>query len=159
MKRQLLFSVGNSNIIGAREFNCSVKQRTVAAGECRGSLLTLPSRHRPKPRIDCVAILGKLSSHSPIAYVAAIRVLPIPTHPLYKKGAYVFIINGLSIPCLCVSLCTKPAPLYAKIKRSKCFLVQKCERNTQLEQTDCSLKRWLPTFIAIRSLYYWCGWA
>jgi len=38
-----------------------VKQRTGAAGESRGGLHTLPNRHRPKPRIDCVAILGKLS--------------------------------------------------------------------------------------------------
>ena len=64
---------------------CSVKQRTATAGECRGSLLILPSRHRPKPRIDCVAILGKLSSHSPIAYVAAIDI-DIPSKPPFDKG-------------------------------------------------------------------------
>ena len=38
-----------------------MKQRTGAAGESRVGLHTLPNRHCPKPRIDCAAILGKLS--------------------------------------------------------------------------------------------------
>ena len=49
-------------LFDTRELNCSVKQRTGAAGESRERSHTLPNRHRPKPRIDCVAILGKLSS-------------------------------------------------------------------------------------------------
>ena len=68
---------------------CSVKQRTVAAGESRTNLFVMPSRHRPKPRIDCVAILGKLSSHPPIAYVAAIRVLPTLLNPPSCEGGLV----------------------------------------------------------------------
>ena len=52
----------NHSIIDPSGFNCSVKQRTVAAGERRACLHTLPNRHRLRPRIDCVAILGKLSS-------------------------------------------------------------------------------------------------
>ena len=35
-----------------------MKQRTGAAGESRVRSHTLPNRHRPKPRIDCEAILG-----------------------------------------------------------------------------------------------------
>ena len=62
-------------LFDANELNCSVKQRTGAAGESRGGLHTLPNRHRPKPRIDCAAILGKLSS---ICLPHKERVLPTP---------------------------------------------------------------------------------
>ena len=63
LKRRLpTLTMINHSIIDPRELNCSVKQRTVVAGESSGGLHTLPNRHRLKPRIDCVAILGKLSS-------------------------------------------------------------------------------------------------
>ena len=59
--------------LGVGELNCSVRQRTGAAGESRVSLHTLPNRHRPKPRIDCDAILGKLSER--VGALEALRSL------------------------------------------------------------------------------------
>ena len=55
-------SMINHSIVSTRELNCSVKQRTGAAGESRGGLHTLPNRHRPKPSDNRNAMLGKLSS-------------------------------------------------------------------------------------------------
>ena len=69
--------------------------------ECRVILFTMPRRRRFKPRIDCVAILGKLSSfivlwftHKPNTYclglksrlVAGYVYIPPQTPPLTKEG-------------------------------------------------------------------------
>ena len=69
--------------------------------ECRVILFTMPRRRRFKPRIDCVAILGKLSSlivlwftHKPNPYclglksrlVAGYVYIPPQTPPLTKEG-------------------------------------------------------------------------
>ena len=63
LKRRLpTLAMINHSIVSTSGLNSSVKQRTGAAGESRGGLRTLPNRHSPKPRIDCAAILGKLSS-------------------------------------------------------------------------------------------------
>ena len=67
----------NHSIVSTNELNCSVKQRTGAAGESRGGLHTLPNRHRPKPRIDCEAILGKLSERIRFSVVRGISVVRV----------------------------------------------------------------------------------
>ena len=69
--------------------------------ECRVILFTMPKRRRFKPRIDCVAILGKLSSllvlwfaYKPNSYclglksrlVAGYVYIPPQTPPLTKEG-------------------------------------------------------------------------
>ena len=54
--------------------------------ECRGNVFTMPRRRRFKPRIDCVAILGKLSSYSSLYHYI---YNPPQTPPFEKEGLVV----------------------------------------------------------------------
>ena len=45
--------------------------------ECRGNVFTMPRRCRFKPRIDCEAILGKLSSYSSLYHYITILLKPL----------------------------------------------------------------------------------
>ena len=66
--------------------------------ECRGNMFTMPRRRRFKPRIDCEAILGKLSSYSSLYHYITIPPLfegstnicnPFQTPPFEKEGLVV----------------------------------------------------------------------
>ena len=66
--------------------------------ECRGNIFTMPRRRRFKPRIDCEAILGKLSSYSSLYHYITIPPLfegstntynPPQTPPFEKVGLVV----------------------------------------------------------------------
>ena len=57
--------------------------------ECRGNMFTMPRRRRFKPRIDCEAILGKLSSYSSLYHYV---YNPPQTPPFEKEG----LVVGLS---------------------------------------------------------------
>ena len=52
--------------------------------ECRGNLFTMPRRRRFKPRKDCEAILGKLSSYSSLNHY-----FYNPSKPPFEKGGFV----------------------------------------------------------------------
>lgn len=54
--------------------------------ECRGNMFTMPRRRRFKPRIDCEAILGKLSSYSSLYHCF---YNPPQTPPFEKEGLVV----------------------------------------------------------------------
>ena len=127
--------------------------------ECRVILFTMPRRRRFKPRIDCVAILGKLSSlivlwftHKPNPYCLGLKsrlcrlCLHSSPNPSFVKG-------GACCKCAtcelrsCFRLYLKSAPLYPKIKRSKFFVLCKIDAITLKEQTFGSLKRRLPTLL------------
>ena len=53
--------------------------------ECRGNMFTMPRRRRFKPRIDCEAILGKLSSYTSLYHY--ITILP---KPLFEGSTNVY---------------------------------------------------------------------
>ena len=81
--------------------------------ECRGNMFTMPRRRRFKPRKDCEAILGKLSSYSSLYHYITIPPLfegstniynPPQTPPFEKEGLVVArwatlpmagVVNGL----------------------------------------------------------------
>ena len=54
--------------------------------ECRGNMFTMPRRRRFKPRIDCEAILGKLSSYYSLNHYV---FNPPQTPPFEKEGLVV----------------------------------------------------------------------
>ena len=65
--------------------------------ECRGNMFTMPRRRRFKPRKDCEAILGKLSSYFSLYHYIYILLKhlfewsmniynPLQTPPFEKKG-------------------------------------------------------------------------
>ena len=66
------------------ELNGSVLQRKIVQVESRGNQFTMPRRRRFKPRKDCVAILGKLSSFPHVLF----RHLYL--HSLYPLSALCF---------------------------------------------------------------------
>ena len=52
--------------------------------ECRGNMFTMPRRRRFKPRKDCEAILGKLSS-----YFSLYHYIYNSSKPPFEKGGFV----------------------------------------------------------------------
>ena len=60
-----------------------------------------------------------------------------------------------TIPRHLITLCTKSAPLYPKIKRSKFLVLCKIDAITHKEQTFGSLKRRLPTLLYMSLLLMW----
>ena len=71
--------------------------------ECRGNMFTMPRRRRFKPRIDCEAILGKLSSYSSLYH--CIYNPPQPP-PFEKEGLVVSLSAYLTfkVNLLCIYL-------------------------------------------------------
>ena len=63
--------------------------------ERRVNLFTMPRRRRFKPRIDCVAILGKLSSRL-VTRAASYIYNPPQTPPLKRRG----LLLPCGQPCL-----------------------------------------------------------
>ena len=67
--------------------------------ECRGNMFTMPRRRRFKPRIDCEAILGKLSSYSSLYHYV---YNPPQTPPFEKEGLVVslsaYLTGGENYP-------------------------------------------------------------
>ena len=53
--------------------------------ECRGNMFTMPRRRRFKPRIDCEAILGKLSSYSSLYHY-----IYNPSKPLFEGSTNIY---------------------------------------------------------------------
>ena len=83
--------------------------------ECRGNMFTMPRRRRFRPRIDCEAILGKLSSYFSLYHYIIIlppslrglrisTILPIP--PFEKRGFVVGLSAYLTfkVSLLCIYL-------------------------------------------------------
>ena len=116
--------------------------------ECRGNIFTMPRRRRFKPRIDCEAILGKLSSYSSLYHCI---YNPPQTPPFEKEGLVVSlrltspkVSNILSVTS---SFCTISMALYAKIKRSKIGVI--CKKKRCYANLEAPLKRRLPTILCI----------
>ena len=63
--------------------------------ERRGNMFTMPRRRRFKPRIDCVAILGKLSSR--LVTRAATHIYN-PSHPPFEKGGFFCVYTQMPNP-------------------------------------------------------------
>ena len=67
--------------------------------ECRGNMITMPRRRRFKPRKDCEAILGKLSSYSSLYHCI---YNPPQTPPFEKEGLVVslsaYLTEGENYP-------------------------------------------------------------
>ena len=122
----------------------------------------MPRRRRFKPRIDCVAILGKLSFYSSLYHYIYILLKslfegstniynPPQTPPFEKEGLVVSlrltspaVSNILSVTS---SFCTISMALYAKIKRSKNGAI--CKKKRCSANLEAPLKRWLPTILCI----------
>ena len=132
--------------------------------ECRVILFTMPRRRRFKPRIDCVAILGKLSSfivlwftHKPNPYCLGLnsRLCRLCLHsspnPSFDKGGMRGFASSIFISH------PKPLPLIreglvASVPLASCALgimgiLCKIDAITHKEQTFGSLKRRLPTLL------------
>ena len=62
--------------------------------ECRGNQFTMPRRRRFKPRNDCVAILGKLSSLYFLSFSS--YYVYIPSNLPLAKGGYKYPLADLS---------------------------------------------------------------
>ena len=72
--------------------------------ECRGNVFTMPRRRRFKPRIDCEAILGKLSSYSSLYHyiynppqnlsLRGLRISTILPIPPFEKEGFVVSLSA-----------------------------------------------------------------
>lgn len=70
--------------------------------ECRGNMFTMPRRRRFKPRKDCEAILGKLSSYSSLNHY-----FYNPSKPPFEKGGFVVSLSAyltFKVNLLCIYL-------------------------------------------------------
>ena len=70
--------------------------------ECRGNMFTMPRRRRFKPRKDCEAILGKLSS-----YTSLYHCIYNPSKPPFEKGGFVVSLSAyltFKVSLLCIYL-------------------------------------------------------